>query len=126
MNRLLGSLLTPGLRVPRHRATTAQACAMYPFHAEAGQLKAVFTIPLSVTDTLRRRRMMTTEEYAYARARARRPVKVTLPSPLMLFLVWSPQRSRDAYPDPFAATSRQRINPFAATSRQMTPTPPEK
>ena len=44
---------------------------------------------------------MTTEEYAYARARARRPVKVTLPSPLMLFLVWSPQRSRDAYPDPF-------------------------
>jgi methionine synthase II (cobalamin-independent) len=45
--------------------------------------------------------MMTTEEYAYARARARRPVKVTLPSPLMLFLVWSPQRSRDAYPDPF-------------------------
>jgi methionine synthase II (cobalamin-independent) len=45
--------------------------------------------------------MMTTEEYAYARARARRPVKVTLPSPLMLFLVWSPQRSRDAYGDPF-------------------------
>jgi hypothetical protein len=42
---------------------------------------------------------MTTGEYAYARAR--RPVKVTLPSPLMLFLVWSPQRSRDAYPDPF-------------------------
>jgi len=44
---------------------------------------------------------MTVEEYSYARARARRPVKVTLPSPLMLFLVWSPQRSRDAYPDPF-------------------------
>jgi 5-methyltetrahydropteroyltriglutamate--homocysteine methyltransferase len=45
--------------------------------------------------------MMTVEEYAYARARARRPVKVTLPSPLMLFLVWSPRRSRDAYSDPF-------------------------
>jgi methionine synthase II (cobalamin-independent) len=29
--------------------------------------------------------MMTVEEYAYARARARRPVKVTLPSPLMLW-----------------------------------------
>ena len=72
-----------------------------PFYDEAGQLKSVFTIPLSVTDKLQRRRMMTTEEYAYARARARRPVKVTLPSPLMLFLVWSPQRSRDAYPDPF-------------------------
>jgi methionine synthase II (cobalamin-independent) len=30
-----------------------------PFHDEAGQLKSVFTIPLSVTATLRRRRMMT-------------------------------------------------------------------
>ena len=45
--------------------------------------------------------MMTVEEYSYARARARRPVKVTLPSPLMLFLVWSPERTRDAYSDPF-------------------------
>jgi 5-methyltetrahydropteroyltriglutamate--homocysteine methyltransferase len=72
-----------------------------PFHDEAGALKSVFTIPLSVTSKLRRRRMMTVEEYSYARARARRPVKVTLPSPLMLFLVWSPQRSRDAYSDPF-------------------------
>src|SRR5690349_22929327 len=72
-----------------------------PFHDESGALKSVFTIPLSVTDKLQRSRMMTVEEYSYARARARRPVKVTLPSPLMLFLVWSPQRSRDAYPDPF-------------------------
>jgi 5-methyltetrahydropteroyltriglutamate--homocysteine methyltransferase len=45
--------------------------------------------------------MMTVEEYAYARARARRPVKVTLPSPLMLFLAWSPSRTREAYSDPF-------------------------
>jgi 5-methyltetrahydropteroyltriglutamate--homocysteine methyltransferase len=72
-----------------------------PFHGEAGDLKSVFTIPLSVTSRLTRRRMMTVEEYAYARGRARRPLKVTLPSPLMLFLVWSPQRSRDAYSDPF-------------------------
>ena len=72
-----------------------------PFRGEAGDLKSVFTIPLSVTSKLRRRRMMTVEEFSYARARARRPVKVTLPSPLMLFLVWSPQRSRDAYSDPF-------------------------
>src|SRR5215472_8777736 len=72
-----------------------------PFHGEGGELKSVFTIPLSVTDRLRRRRMMTVEEFSYARARARRTVKVTLPSPLMLFLVWSPQRSRDAYSDPF-------------------------
>jgi 5-methyltetrahydropteroyltriglutamate--homocysteine methyltransferase len=54
-----------------------------------------------VTERLRRRRMMTTEEFAYARAVARGPVKVTLPSPLMLFLAWSPERSRSAYSDPF-------------------------
>jgi 5-methyltetrahydropteroyltriglutamate--homocysteine methyltransferase len=72
-----------------------------PFHDEAGQVKSVFAIPLSVTSRLGRRRMMTVEEYSYARGRARRPVKVTLPSPLMLFLVWSPERSRDAYGDPF-------------------------
>jgi methionine synthase II (cobalamin-independent) len=72
-----------------------------PFHSETGELKSLFSIPLSVTSKLGRRRMMTVEEYSYARARARRPVKVTLPSPLMLFLVWSPARSRDAYRDPF-------------------------
>ncbi len=72
-----------------------------PFHDEAGGEQSVFKIPLSVTEKLTRRRMMTTEEFAYARAVARRPIKVTLPSPLMLFLVWSPERTREAYSDPF-------------------------
>ncbi len=72
-----------------------------PFHDEAGTEQSVFKVPMSVTGKLRRRRMMTVEECSYARAVARRPVKVTLPSPLMLFLAWSPERSRDAYPDPF-------------------------
>jgi 5-methyltetrahydropteroyltriglutamate--homocysteine methyltransferase len=72
-----------------------------PFHDQAGKEKSAFKVPLSATEKLRRRRMMTVEEYSYARARARRPVKVTLPSPLMLFLVWSPERSRAAYGDPF-------------------------
>jgi 5-methyltetrahydropteroyltriglutamate--homocysteine methyltransferase len=72
-----------------------------PFRDEGGAEQSVFAIPVSVTEKLRRHRMMTVEEYAYARARARRPVKVTLPSPLMLFLAWSPTRSRDAYGDPF-------------------------
>jgi 5-methyltetrahydropteroyltriglutamate--homocysteine methyltransferase len=72
-----------------------------PFYDESGAEQSVFAVPMSVTDKLRRRRMMTVEEYAYARARARRTIKVTLPSPLMLFLVWSQTRSRDAYGDPF-------------------------
>jgi 5-methyltetrahydropteroyltriglutamate--homocysteine methyltransferase len=72
-----------------------------PFRDETGAEQSVFKVPLSVTEKIGRRRMMTVEEYVYARARARRPVKVTLPSPLMLFLVWSPERSRAAYGDPF-------------------------
>jgi 5-methyltetrahydropteroyltriglutamate--homocysteine methyltransferase len=72
-----------------------------PFHDESGAEQSVFQVPMSVTEKLRRKRMMTVEEYCYARAVARRPVKVTLPSPLMLFLGWSPERSRDAYADPF-------------------------
>jgi 5-methyltetrahydropteroyltriglutamate--homocysteine methyltransferase len=72
-----------------------------PFHDRTGEEKSAFKVPLSATEKLGRRRMMTVEEFSYARARARRPVKVTLPSPLMLFLVWSPERSRDAYSDPF-------------------------
>lgn len=72
-----------------------------PFRDESGEAKEVFAIPLSVTDKLRRRRMITPEEFAYLRPVANRKVKITLPSPLMLFLVWSPTRSRDAYADPF-------------------------
>ena len=52
-----------------------------PFHDESGAEQSMFKVPLSVTEKLRRRRMMTIEEYAYARAVARRPVKVTLPEP---------------------------------------------
>ena len=31
-----GALLQPGLRIPRHRATTAHVSALYPFHADSG------------------------------------------------------------------------------------------
>jgi len=36
MNPLAHLTRPRGLRLPRHRATTAQLCAVYPFHAEAG------------------------------------------------------------------------------------------
>jgi methionine synthase II (cobalamin-independent) len=42
-----------------------------------------------------------TEEFAYARGRAKNPLKVTLPSPLMLNMFWSPEHSSAAYADPF-------------------------
>jgi 5-methyltetrahydropteroyltriglutamate--homocysteine methyltransferase len=58
-------------------------------------------VQYAVTDKIRRLRTLTAEEFTYARSRARQPLKVTLPSPLMMSLRWSPRYSRDAYPDPF-------------------------
>ncbi len=58
-------------------------------------------VQYAVVDRIRRLRSLTAEEFAYARGRAARPLKVTLPSPLMMTLRWSPEHSRDAYPDPF-------------------------
>lgn len=58
-------------------------------------------VQYAVVDRIRRNRSLTNEEFTHARTRARKPLKVTLPSPLMMALRWSPQYSRDAYPDPF-------------------------
>jgi methionine synthase II (cobalamin-independent) len=55
----------------------------------------------AVIGKLVRRRSVAAEEFTYLRARARQPTKVTLPSPLMLALLWSPKFSAAAYPDPF-------------------------
>ncbi len=57
--------------------------------------------PVTVTGKLRARRMLTLEEISYSRARAHAPVKVTLPSPLVMYSAWSPEHSRPAYRDPF-------------------------
>jgi 5-methyltetrahydropteroyltriglutamate--homocysteine methyltransferase len=61
-----------------------------------------FRAPTSVTGKIRRRRSLATEEFSYARAKARKPLKMTLPSPLMLALFWSPEHSAAVYHDPFA------------------------
>jgi 5-methyltetrahydropteroyltriglutamate--homocysteine methyltransferase len=58
-------------------------------------------VQFAVVDKIRRTRSLTNEEFTYARRGARKPLKVTLPSPLMMTLRWSPQYSRIAYPDPF-------------------------
>src|SRR5215831_17987569 len=70
-----------------------------PWH-EGGRL-IDFRMGLAVTSKVRRRRSLLTEEFAYARGRAKKPLKVTLPSPLMMTLRWSPEFSRAAYADPF-------------------------
>jgi 5-methyltetrahydropteroyltriglutamate--homocysteine methyltransferase len=58
--------------------------------------------PFTVTGRIRPKGpMMTIEEFSYARGRARVPVKITMPSPLVMYGAWSPQYSRPAYSDPF-------------------------
>jgi 5-methyltetrahydropteroyltriglutamate--homocysteine methyltransferase len=71
-----------------------------PWHTPLAEEKQL-AVPLTVTGKLRRRRSLAAEEFIYARARARQPLKVTLPSPLMLALRWSPTFSIEAYPEPF-------------------------
>lgn len=70
-----------------------------PWHDDREAVE--LSLGLVVTGRLRRRRSLVGEEFAYARAKARRPLKVTLPSPLMLFMFWSPDESRAVYRDPF-------------------------
>lgn len=72
------------------------------WHGQTPEEEIAIQMPVSVTGKLRRRRSLTAEEFTYARSKASKPVKVTLPSPLMLSLRWSPEYSTAAYPDPFA------------------------
>ncbi|HVN91916.1 MAG TPA: cobalamin-independent methionine synthase II family protein [Candidatus Binataceae bacterium] len=70
------------------------------WHTASG-LATDLVVPITITGKLRRRRSLVAEEFSYARARATKPLKVTLPSPLMLSLRYSPEFSGEAYPDPF-------------------------
>lgn len=71
-----------------------------PYYGPDGE-PLVNTTPRSFTSRLRLRRGLVTEEFTYARARTSKPVKITLPSPTNLVHFWSPEHSREAYPDPF-------------------------
>jgi 5-methyltetrahydropteroyltriglutamate--homocysteine methyltransferase len=53
---------------------------------------------LAVTAPLRRRRNLAAEEFTFLRGCASRQAKVTLPSPTLFANLWSPEKSRDAYP----------------------------
>jgi 5-methyltetrahydropteroyltriglutamate--homocysteine methyltransferase len=57
--------------------------------------------PTGVVDRLTLRRSLVAEEYAYARGKTARPVKVTLPSPLMMTNLWHPAASSKVYGDIF-------------------------
>jgi 5-methyltetrahydropteroyltriglutamate--homocysteine methyltransferase len=75
---------------------------------------------LGVTGPLRLRRSLVTEEFAYARGRTDATVKVTLPSPMTLTLLWHPDHTPQVYPDTFdmyadlAAVLRQEVEALVA------------
>jgi 5-methyltetrahydropteroyltriglutamate--homocysteine methyltransferase len=71
-----------------------------PWASPDGELE--WTSPAAVTATLHKKRSLVAEEYSYARARARLPLKVTVPSPLVLYGFWNTTYSTAAYADPFA------------------------
>ncbi|GAA5038866.1 5-methyltetrahydropteroyltriglutamate--homocysteine methyltransferase [Thermocatellispora tengchongensis] len=57
--------------------------------------------PIAVVERITPARNISVEEYVYLRGRTDRPIKITVPSPLMLYAFWSAERSSAAYPDPF-------------------------
>jgi methionine synthase II (cobalamin-independent) len=53
--------------------------------------------PIGVVAKLHRRRFLSAEEFTYGRARASKPLKVTLPSPSLFANFWDAERSSAAY-----------------------------
>jgi 5-methyltetrahydropteroyltriglutamate--homocysteine methyltransferase len=72
-----------------------------PIHFKSAAEDWVWHNPFTVTGKISQKRKLTLEEFAYNRARATKQVKITLPSPLLLYTAWSPQRSTAAYRDAY-------------------------
>jgi 5-methyltetrahydropteroyltriglutamate--homocysteine methyltransferase len=90
----LGSLIETTEGLTRSLALTK------PWHEDEDHVVEL-SLGLCVTGKLRRLRSLVSEEVTYIRARTSKPVKVTLPSPMMLAMFWSPTESGAVYDDPF-------------------------
>src|SRR5438874_430698 len=90
----LGSLLEATEGLTRNSSITK------PWRESDDQVTEL-SLGLAVRGRLRRTRSIVCEEYAYARARAAKPLKVTLPSPMMLLMFWAPEFARGVYDDAF-------------------------
>jgi 5-methyltetrahydropteroyltriglutamate--homocysteine methyltransferase len=69
------------------------------FHSHEDPEAMVVQIPFTVTEKITVLPCPAVDEFRYARERASKPLKVTLPSPVMMLGLWGDE-SKDAYPDP--------------------------
>lgn len=90
----LGSLIETTAGLSRDLSLTK------PWRSDHGDVTEL-SLGLTVTGKLRRVRSLVGEEYAYGRAKSPRPLKVALPSPMMLCMFWSARSARGVYSDPF-------------------------
>lgn len=65
---------------------------------ELGDKSRARPAEMAVVAPLERRRSLAAEEFTFLRAVTSREPKVTLPSPTLFANLWTPERSRDAYP----------------------------
>src|SRR5215475_1209391 len=72
-----------------------------PIHFRGANEDWIWHPPISVTRKISQKRKLTIEEFAYNRARATKTVTITLPSPLFLYSLWSPEMSTAAYKDAY-------------------------
>jgi 5-methyltetrahydropteroyltriglutamate--homocysteine methyltransferase len=81
------------------RGLTMQPSYTVRFHGHDPDAAMEVEVPFSVVERITPLRCPAVDEFAYASQRTSKPVKVTLPSPLMMLGMWG-EVSRDAYPDP--------------------------
>ncbi len=91
-----------------------------PVHFRNATEDWIWHNPFTITGKISSKRQITLEEFAYSRARATKRVKITFPSPLVLYSGWSPELSTAAYRDAFelfadaAAIIRAEVEALAA------------
>jgi 5-methyltetrahydropteroyltriglutamate--homocysteine methyltransferase len=93
-------LLTEGVSGITQVAEGSSGPRMH-WHGPQGDVE--YLPPVAITGALRRTRSFSTEEFSYARAKTAKPIKVTLPSPLMLSSFWRPGLADGVYKDAFEA-----------------------
>ena len=93
-----GDVVAQGVRGIERSDFSAEASGMW--NGEESLKRQALNSPTggTIVGKLERGDSQVIEEFVYARSRATKPIKVTLPSPTMFAASWSPEKSARAYP----------------------------